>query len=93
MPCYTRVSINVNDEAVAKNVMAKLENEHGWRATISKNSNGTYTVTPQQAYPGFEKKFNNEYAASLATQKAKAAGYIVTRKDQDNKIELILRQY
>lgn len=93
MPCFTKVTVEVKEEKAAKEAAAKLEKQHGWKMTIQKLPNGTYQVTPAQSYPGFEKAFKNEYAAAVATAKAKAAGYTVIRKDVGNQVELTLRQY
>lgn len=89
MPCYTRVSVEVKDRAMAEKILKKL----GIKADIQKSAGG-WIVTPQGVAPaGFEKSFKNEYAAEVATAKAKAAGYSVVRKDVGNEIQLVLRQY
>jgi len=89
MPCYTRISVEVKDRAIAEEILKKM----GIKADIQKSAGG-WTVTPQGTAPSsFEKAFKNEYAASVATQKAKAAGYSVVRKDVGNEIQLTLRQY
>jgi phosphotransferase system IIB component len=93
MPCFTRVSIEVKDQAAAKAAAEKLKKDHGWESKITKLPNGMYKVEPKEQYPGFEKLFKNEYAASLATAKAKQAGYTVVRMNNGNEIQLTLRQY
>lgn len=89
MPCYTRVSVEVKDRAMAEKILKKM----GIRADIQKSAGG-WIVTPQGAAPSnFERDFKNEYAAEVATAKARAAGYSVTRRDVGNEIQLVLRQY
>jgi phosphotransferase system IIB component len=88
MPCYTRVSVEVKDEAAAKSALEAL----GYRATITKNANGTFSVTAQGTNFD-ETRFRNEYSAQVTTKKAKAAGYSVIRKESQNQIELVLRAY
>ena len=89
MPCYTMVEVTVKDEAAAIAALKHMKQ----KATIRKNSDGTFTVTPTNPSSGFETKFKNEYGAALATKTAKAAGYTVTRKVENGEIELTLRQY
>jgi hypothetical protein len=93
LPCFTRVSIEVKDQAAAKATAEKLKKDHGWESTVRKQPNGMYKVEPKQQYPGFETLFKNEYAAALATAKAKKAGYTVVRCNNGNEIQLTLRQY
>lgn len=88
MPCFTRVTVEVMDRAAAEEALKKL----GYDATITKNANGKFTVTGASGKFN-ESKFRTEYAAAVATKKAKAAGYFVTRKEVGDQVELILRQW
>ena len=88
MPCYTRISVEVKDRAIAEQILKKM----GIAGAITKSAGG-WIVTPQSAPANFERDFKNEYAAEIATQKARAAGYSVVRKQVGNEIQLVLRQY
>jgi hypothetical protein len=89
MPCYTLVTVEVKDLAAAQEALKRL----GIKASITKNSNGTYTITPESPRADFRDRFNEEYSVALATKKAKAAGYTVTRKEIHGETQLVLRQY
>ena len=88
MPCYTRISVEIKDRAIAEEILKKM----GLKGTITKGAGG-WIVTPQNAPANFERDFKNEYSAEVATRKAKAAGYSVSRKQVGNEIQLTLRQY
>ena len=89
MPCYTVVSVEVKDKAMAEAALKAM----GITATITRNANGTYTVTPTKPTATFKNDFLEEYAAQVATRKAKAEGYTVVRKVENGETVLILRQY
>jgi hypothetical protein len=89
MPCYTLVEVEVKDKVMAEKALKAM----GEEATIEKNANGTYTVTPKSQNYGFRDTFMQEYSVQVATKKAKANGYTVTRKEEQGETVLILRQY
>ena len=89
MPCYTLVNVEVKDKAAAEEALRRLN----LKASIAKNANGTYTVTPEKQDASFRTKFMDEYTVAVATRKAKAEGYTVTRKEVNGEIQLVLRQY
>lgn len=89
MPCYTLVQVEVKSEALARKALAQL----GEEAEITKNANGTYTVTPAKQRGTFRDKFLQEYATQVATKKAKAEGYYVSRTEVGGEVQLTLRQY
>ncbi len=89
MPCYTLVQVNVKDKIMAEKALKAM----GEEAEITKNPNGTFTVTPKTQSYGFKDKFMEEYSVQVATKKAKAEGYTVTRKEEQGETVLLLRQY
>ena len=90
MPCYTLVAVQVKDKAMAERALKAMNEE----AEITKNANGTWSVTPKNQRGTFRDHFLKEYSAEVATAKAKKNGYTVSRVYQDNgEIELTLRQY
>ena len=89
LPCYTLVQVEVKSKEMAEQALKQM----GVEADISRNSNGTYTVTPKSQSANFRDKFLQEYSASLSTKNAKAAGYYVSRQEVNGEIELTLRQY
>ena len=92
MPCYTLVQVTVKDKLMAEKALKAMGDV---KADITKNSyNDTYTVTPQnQSNYSFSDDFLEEYSVQVATKKAKADGYTVTRKQEQGETVLILRQY
>ena len=89
MPCYTLVEVIVKNKAMAEKALKAM----GEEAEITKNSNGTYTVTPKNQSYGFSDSFMEEYSVQVATKKAKSEGYTVSRKQEQGETVLILRQY
>ena len=65
----------------------------GVEADITKNSNGTYTVTPKSQNSSFRDRFLQEYGVALATAKAREEGYYVSRSEENGEVQLTLRQY
>jgi hypothetical protein len=65
----------------------------GEEADITENADGTCTVTPKNQTYSFKDNFMQEYSVQVATKKAKASGYTVTRKEEQGETVLILRQY
>jgi hypothetical protein len=89
MPCFTLVQVEVKDKVMAERALKKM----GAKASIEKNANGTYTVTPAKQDASFRDTFMSEYAAQVATAKAQADGYTVTRQEVDGETVLYLRDY
>jgi len=89
MPCYTLVRVEVKDKAAAVEALRKL----GVKAAITRNSDGTYVVTPETSTSDFRDRFLQEYTVAVATRKAKADGYNVIRKEVNGEVQLVLRQY
>lgn len=89
MPCFTLVQVEVRNKEMAEQALKQM----GVEADITRNSNGTYTVTPKNQQSSFRDKFLQEYSAAVATKKAKADGYYVSRQEVNGEIELTLRQY
>lgn len=89
MPCWTLVQVEVKDKVMAEKALKAM----GEEADITKNRDGTYTVTPRNQSSTFRNRFLQEYSAQVATAKAKKAGYTVTRKEEQGETVLILRQY
>lgn len=90
MPCYTLVSVQVKDRAMAERALKNMKEE----AEITKNANGTWSVTPKNQRATFRDHFLKEYTTEVATAKAKRDGYTVSRVYHENgEIELTLRQY
>lgn len=80
----------MKDEEIARKVLDIM----GEEATIEKNANGSYTVTPKnQQNSSFKDKFLTEYGVEVASKNAKAQGYMVSRSEEDGETVLYLRQY
>lgn len=89
MPCYTLVQVEVKDKDIAEKALSDI----GEEATIEKNANGKYTVTPKKQNVAFKDQFLTEYGVNVATKEAKAQGYMVSRTEEDGETVLFLRQY
>ena len=89
MPCFTLVQVQVKDEAMARKALEKM----GLNATITKNSNGTYTVTPEKQDYSFKDEFLKRYSVEVASAKARKEGYKVIEKEENGETVLYLRQY
>lgn len=89
MPCYTLVQVEVKSREMAEKALKEM----GEEADITKNPNGTWSVTPKNQRATFRDKFLQEYAAQVATKKARAEGYTVSRTEENGEIQLTLRQY
>jgi hypothetical protein len=89
MPCWTLVQVEVKDKKIAEKSLKKL----GIKADITKNRNGTYTVTPENAPYGFRDKFLQRYGMEKAKVEARKEGYSVSEKTENGEQVLYLRQY
>ena len=65
----------------------------GEEATITKNSNGTFMVTPKNQSYGFKNTFLQRYAVEKAKKEAKREGYSIVEKEESGETVLYLRQY
>lgn len=94
MPCYTEITITVKDKAMAEKALKAM----GLEGTVVKKHN-TDTYDVQLANGGMTSKFRDdffqEYGVQVATAKAEAEGYTVSRdyNDETQEVELTLRQY
>ena len=53
MPCFTLVQVEVRNKEMAEQALKQM----GVEADITRNSNGTYTVTPKNQQSSFRDKF------------------------------------
>lgn len=89
MPCYTLVQVTVKDKKIAEKALKKLKVE----ADITKNANGTYSVTPKNQSYSFRDSFLKRYAMEKARQEARREGYTVVEKTENGEQVMYLRQY
>jgi hypothetical protein len=91
LPCYTQITVQVKDKGIAEKALKKM----GAKANITKNADGTFTVTPEKQTAEFKEEFLTEYAVALAEEKARMEGYDVVREynQETGETELTLRQY
>lgn len=89
MPCYTLVQVQIKDELIAKKALDAIDEE----AEITKNPNGTYTVTPNNQSQGFRNRFLQRYSVEKAKKEAKKEGYSIVEKEEEGETVLYLRQY
>jgi len=89
MPCFTLIQVQVKDEAMARKALEKM----GIKAKITKNFNGTYTVTPENQNSSFKDDFLKRYSIEVASAKARKEGYNVIEKEENGETVLYLRQY
>jgi hypothetical protein len=90
LPCFTLVQIEVKDKTIAETTLKHMN----VKGTITQNSNKkTWTVAPESPPLNFKEKFNTEYGVLLATKRACAEGYTVSRAEENGETVLYLRNY
>jgi hypothetical protein len=89
MPCDTLVQIEIKDKNMAEKALGTM----GEKGNFVRNSNGTWTFTPDRQRQFDRDKFMIEYGIEVATKSAKAEGYYVTRTQENGEDTLVLRQY
>jgi hypothetical protein len=84
------VQVEVKDKALAEEALKKL----GLKGTITQNADKKHwTVVPENPPYNFTDKFNEEYGVLVATKKARAENYTVTRVEENGQTVLYMRQY